>query len=200
MTRNILFSSRDFDVLSREIEEEAFQYISKLNKLDFEKKTIDEISKEIIDNLSIKILTINEDDVSQKPPVDIIIQRKSDYIKYQNQNIQGTSFHFVLPFKGDSRLLQVKPSYFYTQVPFGDIENYTINFKFEVDVNSDIDIVISEYKANLHLLKTWVTNVNINANNFNTKLKTYIYEKVKYRNEKLNNDLDSANSFGIPIK
>jgi hypothetical protein len=200
MTRNILFSISDSDKLSREIEEDAFQYISKLNRDYFEKKTIDEISKEIIDNLSIKLLIINENDVSQKPPVDIIIQRQSDFLSYHIQNIQGTRFHFVLPFEGDSRLLKVKPRTFYTVEPFGDVENNTINFKFEVDVNSDKDIAYSGYKDNLQLLKKWVMNVNIDANYINTNLKTFIYENVMYRKEKLNNDLDSANSFGIPIK
>lgn len=200
MTRNYLFSSRDFDKLSEEIRHAAFQNVSKLTKHDFERNTIDDISTTIFEIFSIKNLILNEEEVSQKTPKDIYIERQLDYLNYQIEKIQGTRFHFVLPFEGDSRLLKVRPSTFSLQFPFGDVENNTINFKYEVEASSDKTLVVSQFKINLQILKGWVVNVNNDANQFNTNLKTFIYNEVTSRNQKINDDLDSANSFGIPIK
>ena len=162
-------------------------------------KSADKMYEQYLANVPI----ILDDEIYQKKPIETTkdISRRRDYLfSYDSNSVPATRFTFIVPFKGDDNCFDFQPSTYTMGAPTGIIENHTIKFVYDVISNENAQSALNAFNNNLDRIKKHLETLRKDFESYNNSLKSTIETEIKSRLDKINKDLSTANSFGIPIK
>lgn len=193
-----LFNSRKIYDLANAISSSIDNQINKMGKADFANSTIDELTEKLTQQNKLDIPKLLEQEIHMKKPEDVKIN--IDRRGYGGKSVDGTKYTFIIPFTGDSSLFGVFPSTYLSHLPTGDVYGSEIKIVFKVIVGNDTSRMKPEFDSNLETIKRYLGFLEDDINIFNGKLAPAIKASLARRKNKLDNDEETANSFGFPIR
>ena len=131
-------------------------------------------------------------DVSQDPLRDIRDRSQPFYIK-------GTSITISIPFDGEGKLFNYKPSRYDYNPPRGIVHGKELQLVYEA-LDHDNNKIKHFYNHELGSIKKYLNWVKEQVEPFNLELERFSKEIVKNRKDKIVADLGLVNSLGLPIK
>jgi hypothetical protein len=190
---------RMYDVLNA-IGNEIKQKVNQLTSYSFEKKSVDEIAKEIFEEHKMVLPVLDEAGVHQKDPKDVNIDIPTRGRYGGFSTVAGTKFEIIVPFSGDRDLFNIAPSTFSMNVPYGNVYGNELQFVYEIPSGREKNDVYEDFKRNLNNIKSWLNNTEKDATAFNSNIIGDIKNLVTLRKKKIDDDKTAANSSGIPIR
>jgi hypothetical protein len=188
-----------FDVI-RENQKEIKEEVTRMGERALnDPATIDKL----ISKYSLDVPTIVDSDIYQKKPFSTTreVSARSDYsFMYDSTTAQVTRFTFMIPFKGNHHCFDVQPSTYSMSPPFGVIVGNEIKIETDVFSGDNAQNALTSHNNNLNQIKQHLETLRKDFATYNSTLKSHIESQVESKRNKINKDIDTANSFGIPIK
>lgn len=174
--------------------------IKALKKYDFDNSTVDELTEKYYNEFVLDVPVLNREGIYMNKPEDckISVGRRTSF--GGSDRIDGTRFSFYVPFTGDWNLFGAFPSRFKKVLPYGDAKQDEVKVVYEVPVGQNTDQLKAEFDRNVDLIEEYLGYLRNDTKPHNDNLKPNIKVTLKKRKSKLDQDEDSANSFGFPIK
>lgn len=194
-----LFNDRKIYDLAIGVNSSIENRIKKMNKSDFENSSVDELAEGLYNTNQMTIPKIKEADICQKKPEDTKIKiRTSQY--GGSRSIDGTKYTLIIPFNGDSSMFGIFPTSYTHRLPYGNVYSDEIHVVYEVPTGRDASSIRPDFDSNLELIKKYLGNLKNDVEQFNGKLLAGIKASLERRKNKLDEDDETASSFGFPIK
>ena len=164
----------------------------------------DDFCKYLVDKYSLKFPEIRESDihisntsevdidVSQDPLRGIMDRSRPFYIK-------GASITISIPFDGDGKLFNYRPSRFNHNPPTGIVHGQELQLVYET-LDYDDKKIKQFYDHKLGSIKQYLNWVKEGVASFNNGLEGFSRTVIKNRKNKILADLGLANALGLPIK
>lgn len=186
----------DSDYVSQTSTRDVIDYLIEKYSIDSIKLVVDEITKETVSGGQIKMNSEEaEIDVSQDPNRMIRDRSRPFYL-------QGSKIEIFIPFTGDIRLFDLKPSTFnYSPPSKRDITvgSNEILFTFE-GIKPSPETILKDLKKKIEDLKWWVLNSDKDIKSFNEKLPKFIEREYGTRVNNMREHQNLVASLGIPVK
>lgn len=196
-----LFNSTRFNDLVNNKIASMQMSISKLEQDDFEGSTIDEIAEKLSERFKLETPQLKEGEISQKTPEDVSIKLKGRGYSGGSAKVDGTKYIVVIPFEGDSDMLEIRPSTVSTLLPKGLVGSDGIRMIYEVPVGEDaLAAIKADIDRNLILIKKYLGFLSKDVVEFNMNLLPALKTILERRKNKLDNDNEIASGLGFPIK
>ena len=164
----------------------------------------DDFCKYLIVQHSLRCPEIRDDEIhiSDTSEVDIDVSQdplRGIFDRSRPFCIKGASITISIPFEGDGRLFNYKPSRFNYNPPRGIVHGQELRLVYETPDHDDNKLK-QFYDHALGSVKQYLNWVKEQVASFNNELGGFSREVVKNRKTKILADLGLANTLGLPIK
>ncbi len=197
-----LFNDRKFYDLASSLVNKIEARINSYTKEIFDAHSVGKLTGELVEEFRFHKPSVKKENIYQKKPTDIKIQRSVSGRGYNSQRISldGTQYTFVIPIEGDISLLRIFPSSYMTYLPHGTFGSDAIEVIYKVPVGEDASRIKMDFDKNVDMIETYIGFLEKDIDDFNSKLEPSIKISLEKRKNKLSDDDDIAKSFGFPIK
>ena len=191
-----------FEVLQRQ-EELLKIHISKLSSSEVGNVVEDELVRDLAAEYKLETPVIEDEkahisyrevdlDVSQDPMRMIWDRSHPFYIK-------GTEITFIVPFKGDPNLFQVRPTTYTLNPPRGEIRGREIHL-VQRRTDNDASAARGEYERSLQTIKQYLGWLEASILDFNGKIGNQVQGLINQRKQQLSSRAGMVANIGLPIK
>ena len=131
-------------------------------------------------------------DISQDPMRDIFDRTRPMYVS-------GTCVELIVPFSGDSELLEIQPTSYSSVIPRAKVQcnELVINVKGADLVPQEVR---DELNDRLQSIKNHIQWLREDADEFNNSIRPFAEERINWRRNKLLADQNLVESLGFPLK
>jgi hypothetical protein len=113
--------------------------------------------------------------------------------------IPGQRVRYLVPFQGDPKMWECRPSSFNLNPPRGKIEGSEIVFEFEVP-NDEVSRTRQYFDAELANVKQWIQYAAADVENHNQRLGQLLRDALARRREQLGQTAQQIESLGLPVR
>src|SRR5260370_3940072 len=113
--------------------------------------------------------------------------------------IPGQRVRYVVPFEGDPKIWECRPSSFNLNPPRGKIEGSEIVFEFEVP-NDEVSRTRQHFDAELSNVKQWIQYAGADVESHNQRLGQLLRDALARRREQLGHTAQQIESLGLPVR
>jgi len=206
MVRNLLFWEKGaitdlFRVLQRKIKDEIADLetdrVISVNEVD--------LCNLLIDKYRLEPIEIKNHYVLDPDNIDIDIRGRRDRFipnPYGPTHIKGTAITIVVPFTGDKRLFDFRPSSYNSNPPRGDVYENELHLVYESLslTEEDRENLKREIDKDVENIRWYVSNLAQNIENYNKELERLVKEHVSRRRQRALDERKMIANLGIPIK
>lgn len=118
---------------------------------------------------------------------------------YDDTYVTGTRITFYIPFKGNRKLFELRPSTFSLNPPQAGVRDSEIVMTYE-RTTSEATQIEGEFKSELEALKNYLQYIEQDITPFNSSIRETASQGIKVRREKILRDRDLVESIGFPLR
>jgi hypothetical protein len=113
--------------------------------------------------------------------------------------IAGQRVRYVVPFQGDPKIWECRPSSFNFNPPRAKIEGSELVFQFEVP-NDEVSRTRQSFDAELTNVKQWIQYTVVDVESHNQRLGQLLRDALARRREQLGQTAEQIQGLGLPIR
>ncbi|MFN5350993.1 MAG: hypothetical protein ACK5BE_00035 [Alphaproteobacteria bacterium] len=195
-----LFYSKPLDELFQNKKKDITNYINeKISSDKFLNSTDDQLFDHIFSHYKINPLEINEKGITRDDPEETQIDGvRVDYGMFNK--VRYTKIRFHIPYEGDNKLWELKPSNYSTTFPRGEVRKDEIIIEILLpNSTSSKEQFKNELDNNINSIRSHIEKQNTDITDFNNSLRNLINSEIFERRERLKKHSDLVSSFNIPL-
>jgi TIR domain len=131
-------------------------------------------------------------DVSHDPMRSVFDRSRPCYIP-------GQRVRYIVPFEGDSKLWECRPSTFNSNPPRAQIEGTELVFQFEVP-NDEVSRTKQYFDSELSNVKQWIQYSAVDVESHNQHLGQVLRDALARRREQLGQTAEQIQSLELPVR
>lgn len=199
MYRNELFCNENLNVLAGDARNQLLRELGTLSDERLLKEDIDGLSDDFERAYMLKIPELNENEITQTDGE--IDEPLSSYVSFNHERptekVSTVTFH--IPFNGNGRYFEYKPSHFTTVHPLALIEDSEIKISYSIK-DYDATKVKQEFESDLSLIKQYLEWLSVDFGKINQMFKSEIKRILETRKTKIIKTREMMGAIGYPIK
>ena len=201
-----LFRTYDFYAVQQQLRERMNQAISQATPDAICTGTVEEVAEMFAAQFRVQTPELTEGAISasvEETKVDVSRDPAHAFtygaFGSEPHDVPGISATFYVPYRGDSEMLQWRPSTFLSVLPAAEIRDNELHFRF-IQPGQDVAKAKAAFDEELSRVKKYLGWLRRDAQAFNQSLTPAAREAVEQRRGRLEELDHGTGSLGIPIK
>lgn len=206
---NLLFSDYDFSSTLRNYLDRVPEEVNDIPKKKFLESTEDNIFEHVLEEMKLRPLNLDEENmVQEREEIKIDVTNDPRRNPFQDRGpvkVNGTRVTVSIPWTGDPKLWQIKPSKYDLNPPRGRIKEHS-DYKgiLEIVIEKQMTLILrNSRKSLIKLLKkirNYLENQRKDIDEANDKIESNVRSAISKRKNRLNKHDEIADALGIPLK
>lgn len=202
-TRNVLFLEYELRTVMDSQEQQMVEAIDSMDTATLLNTSVDSLCDYYESEYKVEIPELQLDDITVEQAetrVDIS-QDKMRNVSDRSRPayVPGVRITFSVPFDGDTKVFNYRPSTFSSVLPRANVRTKEIDFPYDL-LTYDATAVRSGFDRDLMELQKWLGWITKDATPFNASLRDKAKRRIEHRRERLLNSQGLVASLGFPLK